>query len=299
MEILPYEPPVAQELATTYNHAVQWVPHCYPAGDEEVARALASTVGEGERNPRLRSEAAFVAREGSVIVGFVHTGVGPLEEGEAERGSIRFLWYERGHRAVGQALLEAAERNLRDQGMSRIEAMRNRDQYLFHHVSCAHLSDHLEHVQALLKMNGYRPVDGEVVLDWPNYAPSEPAPFGVEAEIALEWSDGKGRLPNLVVRARRGGEQIGVCASLSGGEFSDAEAAQDWLFIEWLWVQDALQGNGMGRHLLQRNLREMQRIGYRNASISTDWENHRALLFYSNYGFNVVDWTYCYGRDPR
>jgi ribosomal protein S18 acetylase RimI-like enzyme len=53
----------------------------------------------------------------------------------------------------------------------------------------------------------------------------------------------------------------------------------------------------LGRHLLQRSLQEMHRIGYRNASISTDWENHRALLFYSNHGFNVVDWTYCYGRD--
>jgi hypothetical protein len=139
MEILPYEPSVAQELATTYNHAVQWVPHCYPAGDEEFARALASTLGEGEANQRLHSEAAFVAWEGSTIVGFVHTAVGPLEEGEVERGSIRFLWYERGHRAAGQALLEAAESNLRDQGMSRIEAMRNGDTYGFYHVRCAHL----------------------------------------------------------------------------------------------------------------------------------------------------------------
>lgn len=127
MEILPYEPSTASELATVYNRAVEPVPHCYPVGDEEFARALAPTVGEGEANSRLHTEAAFVARENSAIVRFVHTAVGPLEEGEEERGSIRFLWYERGHRAAGQMLLEAAERNLRDQCMSRIEAIRSRD----------------------------------------------------------------------------------------------------------------------------------------------------------------------------
>src|SRR5947209_16473103 len=204
MEILAYESSLASELAALYNRAVEPVPHCYPVGDEEFAHALAPTVGQGEAHPRLHSEAAFVAREGSAIVGFVHTGVGPLEEGEAERGSIRFLWYERGHRAAGQALLEAAERNLRDQRMSQIEAVRNRDKYRFYHVSCGHLSDHLEHVRALLTLNGYRPIDGEVVLDRPNYGPVAPAHSEVQAEIMLEWRDGPGRLPNLRVKALRG-----------------------------------------------------------------------------------------------
>jgi len=299
MEIFPYEPSVASELAMVYNRAVQLVPHCYPVGDEEFAHALAPTVGQGEAHSRLHSEAAFVAREGSAIVGFVHTAVGPLKEGEAVRGSIRFLWYERGHRAAGQALLEAAERNLRDQRMSRIEAIRNADKYRFYHVSCGHLSDHLEHVQALLTLNGYRPIDGEVVLDRPNYGSAAPARSEVEAEVMLKWREGRGRLPNLRVKALRGGEQIGVCESVSCGEFSGAEAAQDWLFVTWLWVKEDLQRKGLGRSLLQRNLQEMHRIGYRHASISTDWENHRALLFYSNHGFRAVDWTYCYGRELR
>ena len=81
------------------------------------------------------------------------------------------------------------------------------------------------------------------------------------------------------------------------GEISDAEAAQDWLFVIWLWVKDDLQGQGLGRHLLQRNLQEMHGVGYRHAAISTDWENHRAFLFYSNYGFHQADWTFCYRRE--
>jgi GNAT superfamily N-acetyltransferase len=299
MELLAYEPSLAAELTAVYNRAVERVPHCHPVGFEEFAQALAPTVPEGEAHPSLHSQAALVAREGDMIVGLVHTAVRTVqvEEQEEERGSIRFLWYERGHRAAGQALLEATERACRGKGMRRIHAFRSDETYRFYHVRCAHLSDHLEHVQALLKMSGYQPIGGEVVLDWPNYTPNDPARPGVEAEISLAWSEGRGRLPNLVVTARRDGEEIGVCHSCSCGEFSDAEAAQDWLFVTWLWVTDSLQGKGLGRSLLQRNLREMHRAGYRHASISTGWTNHRALLFYSNDGFHCVDWTYGYGRE--
>jgi GNAT superfamily N-acetyltransferase len=297
MEIIAYEPSLASDLTAVYNRAIQSVPHCYPVADEWLVRALAPTIGAGEAHPLLHSEAAFIARDGNAIVGFVHTGVGPKEEGEEERGVIRFLWYERGHRAAGQALLEAAESDLRHKGMSRIEAIRSADKYFFYHVSSAYLSDHLEHVQALLKMNSYQTVGGEVVLDWPNYAPSAPAPSGVEAEVTLEWSPGKGRLPYLKVKAWRDGEQIGVCESVSCGQVTDAEAAQDWLFVGWLHVNDDLRGKGLGLYLLQRNLQEMHRVGYRHVCISTSWVNHRALLFYSNHGFHQVDWTFCYRRE--
>ena len=138
-------------------------------------------------------------------------------------------------------------------------------------------------------------MDGEVVLDWQNYDLLDPARPQLEAEVTLEWREGRGTRPNLRVEARRSGERIGVCESVSCGEFSGA--AQQGLFVEWLWVREDLQRHGLGRYLLQRNLQEMHRIGYRNAAISTDWENHRALLFYSNHGFHTADWTYCYSRE--
>src|SRR5438034_8783218 len=150
MEIISYEQSLASVLATAYNRGIRSVPHCYPVAEEWFARVLAPTIGAGEAHPLLHSEAAFIAREGRAVVGFVHTAVGPSAEGEPERGSIRFLWYERGHRAAGQALLQAAENDLRGKGMSRIEAVRSGDKYFFYHINCAHLSDHLEHVQALL-----------------------------------------------------------------------------------------------------------------------------------------------------
>ena len=41
----------------------------------------------------------------------------------------------------------------------------------------------------------------------------------------------------------------------------------------------------------------VREAGYRHAAISTAWDNYRAFLFYTNYGFRVADWTYELGRD--
>ena len=37
--------------------------------------------------------------------------------------------------------------------------------------------------------------------------------------------------------------------------------------------------------------------GYRHGAISTAFDNDRAFLFYTNYGFRVVDWTYEFARE--
>lgn len=36
----------------------------------------------------------------------------------------------------------------------------------------------------------------------------------------------------------------------------------------------------------------MRKLGYRDAVISTDMTNCRALLFYANYGYRVTDTVY-------
>lgn len=72
--------------------------------------------------------------------------------------------------------------------------------------------------------------------------------------------------------------------------------AQDWTYTEWLGIEDDFQGKGFGKFLLQYSLQEMQKAGYRHASISTSLDNYRAILFYSNVGYKVVDWTYEYQK---
>jgi GNAT superfamily N-acetyltransferase len=286
MEIRPYEPAMADQLTTAYNSAIRSVPHCYPVSTAGLVAAMAEDHG-------LRERQVFVATEGQSIVGFAHVGVGHREGEEGpEQGLIQFLWYAPGHRSAGQALLETAEGHLRAHGMRQVVAFHQKYRYPFYHLCNAYLSDCLGQVAALLGYNGYRRVAGEVFLDWPNYVPVEPPPAGVPAEVTIEWQPGKGVRPGLLVLARQGERDVGACKCVSCGEYTAAAEAQDWLFVTWVGVGWNQRGKGLGRHLLQRALYEMHGVGYRHASISTSVDNYRAALFYTNFGFHVVDWTY-------
>ena len=300
MEILRYEPTMSPELASAYNSIIRGVPHCYPVRAEDFASVIARAVEGGSSQDRLHSEAAFVAREGTSVLGFIHVAIERAEKAdEAEQGVIRFFWYERGHRTAGQALLEDAEEYVRKQDVAQITAFPQDYRYPFYHLPHAYLSDHLDQVHALLGFNGYRRVAGEVYLHWPDYESIAPTPADVSADISLQWHQGRGTRSGLTVQAHQGEKEIGVCECASGGECSHADEAQDWLFTTWIGVSEEMQGKGLGRHLLQRALQEMHSVGYRHAAISTNWQNFRAFLFYSNYGYRVVDWTYALRREMK
>jgi len=300
MEILPYDPAMSSQIASAYNNIIRCVPHCYSITPKDFASAVAPVIDEGKNYDNLHSEAVFVAQEGKSTLGFIHIAIEhPEEADENEQGIIRFFGYERGRRIAGQKLLEAAEEYFRQRNMSQITAFPQDYRYRFYHLDHAYLSDHLGQVHALLGFNGYKRVAGEVYLDWPNYEPVLLSPTDVSAEISLKWQQERGTRPNLIVQAHQNGKEIGVCVSVSGGEFSDADDAQDWLFTDWLGVSDEIQGKGLGRHLLQCAIQEMHGVGYRHAAISTDWQNFRAFLFYSNFGYRVVDWTYALGRELK
>jgi len=116
-------------------------------------------------------------------------------------------------------------------------------------------------------------------------------------DISLEWIGGNGRFPGLHVRAHYQGKEIGECISVSCGEYTGAEEAQDWLFTIWLGVDDAFRGQKLGVCLLERALGEMYANGSRPAANRTNRNNSRAFLFYSNHGYHVVDWTYGLARN--
>ena len=200
-------------------------------------------------------------------------------------------------RRVGQAVLEKAEDYLKAFNVSRIFAFPQDCRYRFYHFSHAYLSDALDQVQGLLGFNGYRRSEGEVFLDWENYVVT-PVPSSLPVTLSINWKEGRGKHPNCTVLAHQDGEQVGICESICGGEFSSHPDAQDWFHTVWLGVEDDFQGQGLGRYLLQYALQEMKKIGYRHAAISTAWDNHRAFLFYSNCGYRTVDWTYEFVKDP-
>ena len=282
-----------------YNRLTTDVPHCYPVDEEqEFAIAIRGvTTGRADKKEGgLDSETAFVAMVNGAVQAYIHVGIGQVGDNrEVDIGVIRFLGYERGARHVGQAVLEKAETYLKTYNISRIYAFSQDCRYRFYHFSHAYLSDALDQVQALLGFNGYRRSAGEVFLDWENYIVT-PMPSSLSVELSMDWEDGRGERPNCTVKAYQGDEQVGICESVCGGEFSSHPDAQDWLHTVWLGIENEFQGQGLGRYLLQYELQEMHKVGYRHAAISTNWENYRAFLFYSNCGYRTVDWTYGYEK---
>ena len=297
LSIIPYKVNLAPVVATAYNRVVRGVPYCYPVNAEEFAAAAAPATGaQGYR--LLRSEAAFVTLEGAVATGFAHVAIGFQDRhAKVEEGLLRCLWYEPGHRNAGQALLEAAQVHLNQHGATGVIAFPQKHRYPFYHLPSAYLSDRLGHVGALLGQNGYRSTHGEVYMDWPNYLPPTPVAPQMSIDVSVEWRQGRGARPGLILSAKHGERQVGVCHSVSRGDYTNAEAVQDWFFTEWIGVEPDVQGKGVGRYLLQRALLEMREAGYRHATISTARHNYRAALFYTNLGFRVVDWTYAYERE--
>lgn len=295
MEILQYTPEMVSSVTAFYNRLIVDVPHCYPVTEDEFAHAMRGVTHSVKDNETLDNESAFVAMRRGVVHGFVHVGIGQIGDNrEIDIGVIQFLGYERGARRAGQAVLAEAEAYLKARNLAQINAF-SVDCYPFYHFEYACLSSALDHVHALLGMNGYQRSDGWVCFEWRDYSVT-PTPLTVPITLSVHWKEGRGVLPNCDVVAYLNGERIGVCQSVSVGEFSSHTDAQNWFDTGFLDVEDAFQGQGIGRHLLQRSLEEMHNVGYRHARISANWENYRALLFYSSCGYRVADWTYEYHK---
>ena len=278
------------ELSRVYNEHVASTPHCYLVSPEEFEKALAHH-REGE-TPHTGT--FLVGEEGGKALGLARVSLGEMQVDGAVKsgGFIHFLAYAAGYRSLGQTLLRDAEAYLVDHGAQRLYAFQKYGGFPFYHLGFGNLSDQLGHVYALFRKNGYDADDGEFFLEWRDFSLEAPAPPDPAVEIVLDEKIGRAIHPGLGVRALRKDSELGVCVCASAGEYSTAEAAQDTFFVKWLDVEEAEQAKGWGRYLLQRALWEMRRIGYRHAVISADWQNFRALLFYTNHGFRRTDTVY-------
>ena len=306
MKITHWDVADAGDLAHVYNEQLARIPHCYPVSPEEFEIGIRYRKDADEPYEELHSEKIIVIEQNGKIIGFADVAV--IESGEdgqkENKGLIRFLTYQPGYRAVGQVILEESERYLRDLGISHISAFRityddDDFSYRFYQLGFGLVSDKVGHVYALFRMNGYEissAEQGEIFLDQPEYSVDEPVPPDNKVEIVVKQQAGRGLLPGLTVRAFRGESEIGICKSLSVGKYCQASEAQDWVFIKWLGVEEAERGKGWGSYLLQRNLWEARKVSYKNTVISTDIINYRAQLFYTNYGYRVVNTGYGFGK---
>ncbi len=278
------------ELAALYNMAISNVPHCYPVSQEDFESLFEGRAGRG-----LDDGCFLMAREGPSPLGFADFGVAHTQE--ADVGIVRFLWYLTGHRLAGQRLLEEVESRLTGHGVAKIVAFPQEYRYPFYHLPHAYLSSYLGNVHGLLGINGYRRSRGEIYMDMETISLRRAERPGVEVEVEFNISQ-SGPLPRIQAFAIHEGREIGSCKNLCCGELHRDERAQSWLFTHSLNVEPSFQGLGVGRYLLARTLQKAKSLGYRHASISTDWNNYRALLFYTNMGYRVVDWTFELAKEP-
>ncbi len=298
MEIQSYEPSMLADIVAVYNRTVADVPHTYPVAVETMSEAVAGACSGRAQVDSMDDEAVFVARSDGRALGFIHVGVGRGPEGkDPQRGVIRFLGYRRGHRQAGQALLDVAHVHLRRCGMARVEAFQCEYRYPFYQLYWSCLSDRLDHIRGLLGFNGYEIIKGEVYMDAVDFEPFAPVEFEAPLRLELDRPQGPGARPGVHARAMRGNDEVGSCSCVCVGDASRHELAQHWAFVKSLNVIESHQGRGIGRVLLLTALAEMHALGHRHAVISTNTTNYRAMLFYGNYGFRAVDWTYSFWRE--
>ncbi|MHB1317798.1 MAG: GNAT family N-acetyltransferase, partial [Anaerolineae bacterium] len=253
------------EIATAISRLLAGVPHCPPLPLAEIAAAL-----DGPRccraAERLSESKVWLCREGDAVTGVAHAAIEAATDETPRRGVIRFLAYERGHRAAGQVLLERAERLTWDAGAEALIAWHYDHTYPWYHAEHVCLSGTLDHVHALFGANGYARVNGQLVLDWPDYAfvlREAPVPLTLEWRWAGRPSGGD----ELELLARQGDRQVGICVCIGQGAFQAAPQAQDWVYVRWLHVAEDLRGQGLGRYLVQAALDGYRQRGYRHAVI--------------------------------
>ncbi len=289
MEIVDFETAMAPEVARLYNEMIAPVPDTYPVPVQQFA-SLDALAGTGVQT---RDETLRVAVENGEAIGFAHVAIAsPAVEDwhpAGEPAVIRCLCYRPGQRAVGQALLTWAETWARGRGRHAISAWHYLYAYEYCQSPCTHLSDHIGHVRALLGMAGYRLDRDELYLTWRDYTPPPLRPPGVEVCVTTACAEGRLGL-QLDIIAKQGDEWVGACR-LERGRSSPAPDAAEWCYCGSLWVVDALQGRGLGRHLLSRGLTGMHERGCRHSAISTRGKNHRAALFYTNLGYRFTDYS--------
>ena len=300
MEILSYEPSLLDDVTAVYNEMVTGTPYCYPVTPEQFA-----TVVPTDGNPvhgQFRSEHLLVARDGSDVLGFIQYGIWQaewVEEGDPPLGAIRFLCQRPGHRPAGQALHDAAENWLREQGAATVKTFHQDTRFPFQHLSCSYLSDRLGHIIALLGANGHERSNGEVYLEWDNFPAIDPGPPPPGLDFEVEWGSKEDARPELTLLLSKDGQNAGVCNVVTCGDPWQPPEAATWSMTRWLGVDEPFQKQGWARYLLARARFEIHGKGCRRAIISTNWQNWRAMQFYSNYGYRVTDWTYGFTKELK
>ncbi|MCG3772800.1 MAG: hypothetical protein JW384_04022 [Nitrosomonadaceae bacterium] len=194
-------------------------------------------------------------------------------------------------------ILASSEDYFRDAGASRVVAfVGERFSYRFFNLGRGYLMDRLGHVMSLFGMNGFEVKRRKLFLERKDITVPKPVVLNSKLEVITTHDEGAGVRPGLTIRILEGKDEMGICISESLGHYQQSEGSQDTYYIGALRVHPDLQGIGWGKYLLQRTHLEMQELGYKHALLGTKIDNHRALLLYTNEGYQVIYSDYSFGK---
>ena len=135
-------------------------------------------------------------------------------------------------------------------------------------------------------------------MRWRDYGSACLPEAASTADISVQHRDKAGRaLPSVVVTAKLDGHLVGVCEGHSFGLWGDSDVSHETVVLGPMDVEDDFQGRGWGKVLSYTMLAEARTLGYRHCATSTQQDNHRAQLFYTNMGFEVTDVAHSYLLD--
>ncbi|NKB66005.1 MAG: GNAT family N-acetyltransferase [Candidatus Latescibacteria bacterium] len=302
MKIEQVPPERIGELTAIYNDYVAGVPFSEAVS---VPRFKEIWAWRSDRSAQLEAEQAiYAAREKGDYLGFAHVALGrfpgPELQGDQQPGAtgvIRLLTYPPGRRQAGQTLLAAAQTHLVEQGASRILAFLNNG-YLFQRFAYGELPDTCGHLVALLALNGYRAVRGEVFMRWADFAAEQATLLDPKADLSVERIAQKtGTRDSIRVVVKKQGELVGLCEGHSLGLWGSSDLSHATIALGPMDVEEPFQGGGWGKYLANTMLATAHQLGYRHTATSTQQENHRAQLFYTNMGYKVTDVAHSWLKD--
>jgi len=183
-------------------------------------------------------------------------------------------------------LLETMESRLRGEGTRNVRAF----DYRYGNLLCwyAHLKSPWEHIDALLRANGYHSseVPGRIMfLD--AIDPEAPDADGIGVRLAVEEEDGFANLPGILVQAWRDGECVGSCRKKAFLLPAWESPPRDICYTAGMSVAESVRGQGIGRLLMSSSLYEMSRRGCKRAILDVEGDNHVALMLYSSMGYRT------------
>ncbi|MGB9597399.1 MAG: hypothetical protein ACPL7B_14050, partial [Candidatus Poribacteria bacterium] len=192
------------ELVSVYNKQLKGTPYFYPVTTDEFEDGIRNRINYSEK---LYSEKIIVGENDGKTLGFAHISVGEAKQfGQVKNGGfIHFLTYQSGYRSIGQAILDECEKYLCDFKVPQIWAFLHASNYRFYHLGFGYISDKIGHVLALFRMNGYDVDLGEIFMKYPKYNISEPKLPDNNIKIDISPNIGRGRLPNLHIKAIKNG----------------------------------------------------------------------------------------------